>query len=75
VLGETCFSGAALTLLGIILTPVLTAFGILYRDALKSRDARIAWLEQEMVDRLRHGAQVMDEAETELRTRSPGRRR
>lgn len=69
MLGETCFSGAALTLLGIVLAPVLTAMGWLYRD-LKASNARLA----EATGRLRSGASVMDEAETEL-SRAHGRRR
>lgn len=78
MLGETCFSGAALTLLGVVLAPVLTAFGILYRDALKSRDLQIADLSDRLTEatgRLKSGSAVMDVAETVLRTRSPGRRR
>ena len=69
MLGETCFSGAALTLLGIVLTPVLTAFGWLYRD-LRSANARLAEAHQSM----QAGIPVMDEAESALRGKAPGRR-
>jgi hypothetical protein len=83
VLGETCFSGAALALLAVVLAPVMTAVGILYRDSLKSRDLQIADLslrltgmQQEASDRFREGAAVMDAAQSELKARTPpGRRR
>lgn len=68
MLGDTCFSGPALTLLGIVLAPLLTAFGLLYRD-LKASNARLA----EATGRMQSGASVMDQAETEL-SRAHGRR-
>lgn len=70
MLGETCFSGAALTLLAIVVAPLLAAFGMLYRD-LRASNARLA----EATGRLRTGVAVMDEAEAELRAQAPGRRR
>lgn len=70
MLGETCFSAAALVLLGVVVTPLLAGFGVLYRD-LRASNARLA----EATGRMRSGTVVMDEAETELRARPSERLR
>lgn len=69
MLGETCFSGAALVLLGVVLAPLLTAFGVVYRDGITSRNAQIASLNlrlTEATEGLQRGATVMGEAKSEL---------
>jgi hypothetical protein len=71
-----------LTLLGIVLgavlAPVLTAFGILYRDGVKSKDLQIADLNTrltEATDSLRQSSTAMGEAVPVVRSRASGRRR
>jgi hypothetical protein len=74
---EACFSGPALLLLTPIVAGIVTGFGLLWRDGIKSRDAHILYLSGQLTlahNRLQRGIPVMDAAETELRSHS-GRKR
>lgn len=74
---DVCFTGPLLALIGPLALALSGAIGVLYRDGIKSRDQQIAYLTGELAAAhalLRAGIPVMDEAETQIRTRARGQR-
>lgn len=71
-----CVSGPVMLLLTPVVTGIVAGFGLLYRDAVKSRESQITYLTVELSEahkRLQIATPLMEEAETEVR-RVRGRR-
>lgn len=71
-----CVSGPVMLLLTPVVTGIVAGFGLLYRDAVKSRESQIVYLTAELSEahkRLSLAAPLMEEAESEVR-RGRGRR-
>jgi hypothetical protein len=67
-----------LALLAAVMAPVLTAFGIIYRDGITSRNAQIADLigqRDDALDQLRTANPVLDEAKSAVRGHIDRKRR
>lgn len=73
-----CISGPVMLLLTPIVAGIVAGFGVLYRDAIKSRDGQIGYLTSELSEahkRLQRAAPLMAQAESEVRrTTSRGKR-
>lgn len=71
-MSDVCFSGAVLTLLGVLVAPILTVVTVLYRDSQKGRADYIADLigqRDAAVNRLAEAAPVLEQARRTVQRR------